>query len=352
MIIILDEDPIVAALVRISRHTGATGDMNARKAILYGAVAFFAGCSGAPSFFYPASPGAEETRYIAIVIFLICLGIFLLVHSLLAAEIVLYRNRPESMAKRIYGNWKLELLWTVVPALILAYMFVLSTKGMKFDSPPAPNTLPVSVVARQWWWGVTYPGTRAVTANEIHVPVGREVRVKLTSLDVIHSFWVPQLSGKTDVIPGHIRYQSFLAVEPGTYLGECAEFCGVEHGHMDFLVVAESPARFSAWIRRQQSPAEPPKSPDAVKGKKKFLSLACVGCHTIRGTPAKGTVGPDLTHVASRRYIAAGTLLNDAADLARWIANPQADKPGNKMPDLHLPAESVRELTAYLAGLH
>lgn len=325
--------------------------MNARKALLYGTAGFFTDCSGSPSFFYPGSPGVEETRYIAIVIFLICGCIFLLVEALLVVSVLRYRNRPESMAKRTYGNWKLELVWTVVPAFILAYMFVLSTRAMKIDPSLPPNTLPVSVVARQWWWGVHYPGTGVETANEIHVPVGREVRVRLTSLDVIHSFWVPKLSGKTDVIPGHTRYQSFLAAEPGTYLGECAEFCGVEHGHMDFLVVAESPEEFSAWIRHQQSPAAEPASHASVEGKREFLSLPCVGCHTIRGTSARGTLGPDLTHVASRRYIAAGTLVNDAADLARWITNPQTDKPGNKMPDLHLPPDTVRPLTAYLSGL-
>ncbi len=325
--------------------------MKARKAALWATAALSQGCAGAPSFFYPGGPGAEETRFIGIVIFGICAGIFLLVGILLASALLRYRNRPESMAKRTYGNWKLELLWTVVPAILLAYMFALSMKGMNLEPYPAPNTLPVKVVARQWWWGVEYPGTDVVTANEIHVPVGREVRVELTSADVIHSFWVPQLSGKTDVIPGHTRYQSFLATKPGAYVGECAEFCGVEHGHMDFLVVAESPGEFSMWMRRQQAPAAEPKSEGAVSGKKEFLSMACMDCHTIRGTSAQGTLGPDLTHVASRRYIAAGTLRNDYAGLIRWISDPQADKPGNRMPDLHLPQESVRELADYLSGL-
>ncbi|MGE5188440.1 MAG: cytochrome c oxidase subunit II [Gemmatimonadota bacterium] len=325
--------------------------MKARTAILCGAAAVLSGCEGSPSFFYPGSPGVEVTRHIGTIIFLICGGIFLLVATLLVASIVRFRGRPEHVAKRIYGNWKLELLWTAVPAFILAYMFGLSMKGMSLDRPPSPNTLPVSVVARQWWWGVQYPGTGVDTANEIHVPTGREVRVTLTSLDVIHSFWVPQLSGKTDVIPGRTAYQAFLAAKAGSYVGECAEFCGVEHGHMDFLVVAESPERFSEWMRRQQSPAREPKTPGAVAGKRKFLALPCMGCHAVRGTPAAGTLGPDLTHVASRRSIAAGTLPNGVASLARWVADPQADKPGNKMPDLHLPPDTVRELAEYLGGL-
>lgn len=325
--------------------------MRAKKVIFWATIALSPGCAGTPSFFYPGGPGAEETRFIGIVIFGICAGIFLLVEILLISAILRYRNRPESMAKRTYGNWKLELLWTVVPAILLAYMFALSMKGMDLEPLPSPNTLPVKVVARQWWWGVEYPGTGVVTANEIHVPAGREVRVELTSLDVIHSFWVPQLSGKTDVIPGHTRHQSFLAARRGSYVGECAEFCGVEHGHMDFLVVAETPGEFSAWIRRQRAPAAEPPSAAAVSGKKVFLSSACMGCHTIRGTPAQGTLGPDLTHVASRRFIAAGTLRNDRDNLARWISNPQAAKPGNRMPDLDLPPESVRKLAAYLGGL-
>jgi len=325
--------------------------MKTRTAALLALPVLFLGCEGSPSFFYPASPGADETRFIGIVIFAICGGIFLLVQALLLAALLLFRNRPESEAKRIFGNWKLELLWTVAPAFILAFMFALGMRGMDRDPAPGPNTLAVSVVAQQWWWGVHYPGTEVTTANEIHVPVGREVRVTLTSLDVIHSFWVPQLSGKTDVIPGHTRYQSFLATDPGAYLGECAEFCGVEHGHMDFLVVAEPPEEFSEWMRRQAAPAARPSSHGAAEGKEAFFSLACHDCHAIRGTSADGTMGPDLTHVASRRYIAAGTVVNDEANLARWVEDPKAEKPGTTMPTLPMSPDTARELAEYLHGL-
>jgi cytochrome c oxidase subunit 2 len=193
-----------------------------------------------------------------------------------------------------------------------------------------------------------------VAANEIHVPAGRPVQVNVTSEDVIHSFWVPQLMGKLDMIPGKTNTTWLQADQPGAYRGECAEYCGVQHAHMAFLVVAEPPEQFAAWLEGQRQPAAEPTEPLAREGAQAFAREGCISCHEIRygASPVGGKAGPDLTHLASRRTIGAGLLANNPGNLAGWIANPQALKPGNKMPRLNLDAESLQALVAYLESLN
>ena len=218
---------------------------------------------------------------------------------------------------------------------------------------PDPDTTPltIDVTGHQWYWEVRYPGTRAVTANEIHIPVGTRVNLVARTADVIHSFWVPQLNRKIDMIPGHPNRVLLEADRPGRYRGQCAEFCGEQHAHMAMYVFAEPPDRFRAWLDRMAAPAVRPAEADARAGERVFMENACANCHAIRGTPARGTIGPDLTHLGSRTTLAALTVPNDPRELARWIRDPQHVKPGNLMPRLDLGERDYRALDAYLRGL-
>jgi cytochrome c oxidase subunit II len=245
---------------------------------------------------------------------------------------------------------------TAITAVILFALLVVSIfAGRGLSEPSAPDPMTLEVIGHQWWWEVHYvdpvPSQRLVTANEMHIPVGRPVMLKLTSQDVIHSFWAPNLHGKRDLIPGHTTTLAFQVDKLGVFRGQCAEFCGYQHAHMAFLIVAEPPDQFAAWIDEQRRPAAQPADAAQQKGQEVFLSSSCVLCHTIRGTPAGGTVAPDLTHLASRRTIAAGTLPNTPGHLAGWIIDPQNIKPGNKMPPNTLDAEDLQALLAYLESL-
>jgi cytochrome c oxidase subunit 2 len=221
--------------------------------------------------------------------------------------------------------------------------------------PAAEEALTIEVTGHQWWWEVTYddptPARRLTTANEIHIPVGRPVRIKLSSNDVIHSLWVPRLQGKKDLVPGYTTETWLKADEPGVYRGQCAEFCGHQHAKMAMLVIAQPAAEFAAWYDAQLAPAAPPADSVSAKGEEAFLAHACVMCHTIRGTPAGASVAPDLTHIASRRTIAAGTLPNTRGHLAGWIVDPQRIKPGTKMPPNPLAPDELQALLTYLGGL-
>jgi cytochrome c oxidase subunit 2 len=218
-----------------------------------------------------------------------------------------------------------------------------------------PNPLLLKVTARQWWWEVQYeeggPSEFVTDANEIHLPVGRTVAIDLHSPDVIHSFWVPNLHGKRDMIPGHPTRIFLRADEPGTYWGQCAEFCGYEHAKMRFAVIVEPPDQFKSWLEAQRKPAAPPQSDSERRGQQVFLGTTCIMCHTIQGTPARGTVGPNLTHIASRTRLAAGTLPNTRGHLAGWVADPQRIKPGVRMPMNPLSPEELRTLLDYLESL-
>lgn len=308
-----------------------------------------AGC-GSPTMLAPESKDAREIVTLAWILAGICGAIFLLVEGLLIASLVRSRRRPDDEVEQVYGNTGLETLWTVVPAIILVILFVVTVRTMvRIQS--AEGQVPVRVVGHQWWWTVEYPDSKVVTANEIHLPSNQSLDVSLESNDVIHSFWVPRLGGKTDVIPGRVNHTSYTDLKEGRYLGQCAEFCGAQHAHMRFWVVVDPPAVYEAWLRQQQQPAAPPQGAEAQQGAQLFAIQPCVGCHTIRGTNAKGTTGPDLTHIGSRISIGAGTMENMPANMERWIRNPQQVKPGNLMPVLKLTDQQIRLLTTYLEGL-
>lgn len=226
----------------------------------------------------------------------------------------------------------------------------------KVRQPPGPAAFTVQVTAHQWWWEVAYPDEQHphrtfLTANEIHIPAGKPVRFELRSADVIHSFWVPKLGGKMDVIPGQVNVTWLQADQPGTYRGECLVLCGAQHAHMAFLVVADKPSDFHAWQDAQAPDALPPAPGQQTRGERVFDDK-CAGCHTIRGGNAGGVVGPDLTHLMSRTTLAAGTLPNDPADLEDWISHPQEIKPGTQMPTVQLSAADLADITAYLKTLH
>jgi len=241
-----------------------------------------------------------------------------------------------------------------IPIVILAALFVVSDLVLmkETDAPRASETaMSLTVVGHQWWWEARYDGGEVATANEIHIPARTHIALVARSADVIHSFWVPELNRKIDMIPGQPNTIELYADEPGVYRGQCAEFCGLQHAHMAFRVYAEPPARFREWLASQKRPGREPSGPQARRGQRLFMENACASCHTIGGTGAQGTIGPDLTHVASRQTLAADTIENTPRNLFRWIRNPQSIKPGDKMPGLGLGAARFHAIAAYLSEL-
>jgi len=244
----------------------------------------------------------------------------------------------------------------IVTALTLFLMLIADFRvGQALTMAPATKAVPIKIVGHQFWWEVQYPDSipnkTVITANEIHIPVGTPVVMELSSLDVIHSFWVPSLTGKKDLLPGYTRSLWFRADTPGVYRGQCAEFCGLEHAKMGILVIAQKQQDFDAWREQQLDTAATPSDSLAQHGKSVFLGTTCVMCHTIGGTVAGATTGPDLTHIASRQTIAAGTLRNTDANLYAWISDPQRIKPGVLMPATKLDPRDMQALVAYLRHL-
>jgi cytochrome c oxidase subunit 2 len=242
-----------------------------------------------------------------------------------------------------------------VPAVCLVVLFGFSDVYLvRQTSPPAPRStaMTIDVIGHQWWWEVRYPGTTAVTANEIHIPARTRVNVVATTQDVIHSFWVPALNRKIDTIPGRRNRILLYASSPGVYRGQCSQFCGFEHADMGLYVIAQSPTRFRAWLANMASAARKPPTAEERAGEQQFMGDQCASCHRIAGTTAEGDIGPDLSHVASRKTLAALTIPNTPKELAAWIHNPQAIKPGVRMPDLGLAWKQVDEIAAYLETLH
>jgi cytochrome c oxidase subunit 2 len=240
---------------------------------------------------------------------------------------------------------------TVVTLAACAVWTVLTIRATRV--PEAAADLTLEVTAEQWWWRARYRDKEQpsafLTANELHIPVGRPVRVELASDDVIHSFWIPQLAGKIDAIPGRTNVLWMQADRPGTYRGQCGEFCGAQHAHMAMVVVAEAPADYAAWRQRQLAPAPEAQGPLAA-GQASFVAH-CGACHTVRGTQAGGILGPDLTHLMSRKAIAAGILPNTRGNLAAWIADPQSIKPGTRMPAARISPQDLQVVLAWLATL-
>jgi cytochrome c oxidase subunit 2 len=301
----------------------------------------------------PQSPQARAIYDLGIVSTIVFVLIFVAVTGAIAYAILRFRGREgEPDPKQFAGSERVEIIWTVIPFLIVVFLFVLTLRGMnQADPPPAPSP-DLVVIGHQFWWEAQYPSSGAVTANEIHIPVGKPLSVRLDSQDVLHEFWVPELARKMSTVPGQPNHIWLQADKPGLYIGQCSEFCGTQHAWMRILVVADEPSKFEEWERAQLQPSQAATTDAAAKGLAVFQTSTCMNCHAIRGvTGADARVAPDLTHVASRKQLAAGILENTPANMRRWLKNPQHIKPGALMPDFNFSEQQLDELGAYLETL-
>jgi cytochrome c oxidase subunit 2 len=318
------------------------------------------GCAYAPSCLLlgsmldPQSAQAEAISRLTIYFFVAGGFIFLLVCVLTAVFLEKFRARPgdkEKSGQRIKSR-KIEWLMVGVPLLMVSLFFVLTVRAMHEIQPPVGNTRPeVVITAHQWWWGAEYPSAGVTTANEIHLPVGRNILLRMSSADVIHNWWVPQLGNKMDVLPGRFNYLWLHINKPGYYEGACSEFCGQQHAWMRIRVYAQPEHEYRQWLASQSRPAAAPEGELAARGAGCFQALSCGDCHHIAGAAAASNEGPSLTHFASRQTMLTGKLRNDSASLDAWLANPQHIKPGAYMPDFLLEDTTRQALVAYLMQL-
>jgi cytochrome c oxidase subunit II len=301
----------------------------------------------------PVSPQAAAISQLFIGTLIFLAVIFLLVVFLMALAIYRYRDRPGAPEPaQSFGSRRIEIIWTAVPIFCLVVLTIFVGWTMHVSDPPADGRPPdIRIVGHQWWWEIDYLKSGVVAANEIHIPTGQRFYLELLSADVIHDFWAPQLARKMDIIPGHPNHIWLEADVPGVYLGACAEFCGNEHAWMRFQVVAEPQDQFDAWLRDQSAGAPAPSSPAEQHGRELFTERTCANCHTIKGTLANQRIGPDLTHLISRRLIAAGAAVNTPDNLTLWLHDPNTFKPGSNMPNLHLSTDDEHDLVAYLETL-
>jgi cytochrome c oxidase subunit II len=309
------------------------------------------------SIFAPVSTPAQSIFGLSIFVLVTVAAIFVVVFSLLAYAAVRYRNKQgddSSEPAQVYGSTQVELAWTVIPVLIVVALFLATTRViLAIQNAPHPSgAVEVIVTGHQYWWEYRYPKLNIVTANELHVPVSDPAHptptfLTLLSADTDHSFWVPRLAGKTDLIPNHPNQTWIDPHETGLFLGQCAQYCGTQHAKMLLRVYVQSPEDFERWVHEQQQSAKPASS----AGERVFESTACVNCHTVSGTPAVGKFGPDLTHLMSRETIASGAAKNTPEILRLWIKNPDAIKPGSKMPAMGLNDPDLDAVTAYLETL-
>jgi cytochrome c oxidase subunit 2 len=300
----------------------------------------------------PQSPQTRAIADLAAVVGIVMALIFAVVVGLVAYALLFFPRWREGEPDpgQGCGNKTIEIVWTAVPLGIVTALFILAARTMGISDPPPPPRPDIVVIGHQWWWEARYD-SGAIVANEIHIPVGKPLALKLDSADVLHEFWVPELARKITTVPGHPNHIWIQADKPGTYLGFCSEFCGTQHAWMHFLVVAEPQEEFEQWERAQAAAALPPVAETAKKGLALFEQMSCVNCHAIKGTTASATVGPDLTHVASRKQLGAGIASNTPENLRRWLRDPQKMKVGAKMPDFKLTDEQVTQLAAYLETL-
>ncbi|HEU4867907.1 MAG TPA: cytochrome c oxidase subunit II [Actinomycetota bacterium] len=309
------------------------------------------------NYLHPEGPRAIQADRLWDVTFAIAAVVFVLVEGGLIFILFKYREGRKGGnvdPKQLHGHTKLELLWTAIPAVILTGIAFM-TVPVIFDQARTPeDALEVEVIGHQWWWEYKYDNG-VVTANELHIPVDQPVRLTLKSGDVIHSYWIPKLAGKQDVVPGRVNHMVIEATEPGTYLGQCAEYCGLSHANMRARAIAHEQADFDAWVQEQL--ADSANEGSAAEGKELFLTgkfagdQACVSCHAVKGTEAAGIIGPNLTHLASRDRFAGEMFELNEENLKLWLKDPPERKPGSLMPDLGLTDDQIDDLTAYLLSL-
>jgi cytochrome c oxidase subunit 2 len=324
-------------------------------------VSILTGCamSGADapmSSVQPNSDHANEIQSLYALVFYLAVVVFIGTMVATLWFTLGFRDDGRRQARQFHGNARLEVLWTIIPVIIVIIIAVPTfDRIFAIGDDPPPDALELEVIGHQFWFEFRIPELNIVTANEVHVPAGRAVSVSLRSEDVIHSFWVPQLFGKTDLVPGHENHLWFTPEEPRAegYIGQCYELCGLSHANMRFRMFVDSPADFDAWAQRQSSPRTTP-SGAAAQGEAVFLRQPCIGCHTVNGTAASGVIGPNLTHFGSRTTMAAGVMPPTAENLSKWIRNSADIKPGSLMPP-HLPAtlndQDLQALVAYLQSL-
>jgi cytochrome c oxidase subunit 2 len=325
-------------------------------------LALLAGCKIEPdqSMLHPAGPASAEIAWLWWLMFVVFAAVFFLVLMLLLYAT--FRRAPPEITSATSSNsdqgpappWGRTGFIVgggiILPMVVLTPLYIFSLRTSAALHSPE-TALTVRVVGHMRWWEVRYPTQGIVTANEIHIPVGEPVRLELASADVIHSFWVPRLNGKRDMIPGVENSFWIEANEPGVYRGQCGEYCGTQHANMAFHVIALPRAEFDAWVAARTRPRLPPVGPVAQRGLQVFKTAGCVECHAVQDMQAKANVGPDLTHLGSRRTIGAALLPNTRGNLAGWIADPQAIKPGIKMPRTYLAADDLQALVMYLEEL-
>jgi cytochrome c oxidase subunit 2 len=311
------------------------------------------------SIFAPESTPAKAIVDLSMFVLGITAVIFIVVSGLLIYSIVKFRATAADVdhePAQVYGSTQIELAWTIIPILIVVVLFAATARVIHAiqDAPQPPSSVEVTVIGHQFWWEYRYPAFGIVTANELHVPVSdltraRPTFLKLLSADTDHSFWVPQLSGKTDLIPNRVNALWMDPHRPGVFLGQCAQYCGTQHAKMLQRVSVDAPDQFDAWVRAQQQPAAEDAS--AMAGRRVFETTACINCHTVRGTAANGRFGPDLTHLMSRVTIASGAAENTPGSLREWLKNPDAIKPGSLMPAMKLNDAELDALVGYMQSL-
>ncbi len=331
----------------------------------------------------PDGPYAENIYNLLQPVAVAGLVVFVLVEGLLVYTVFRFRRRSQAMPVQTHGNTRVEILWTIAPAIIVLVIAVLTFRTQAINSVRPPDALRIEVIGHQWWWEFRYPEQDIVTANDVYIPVGRDVTFVLNSVDVIHAFWIPWLGGKTDVIPNNTNYLTYRANREGIYFGHCTEFCGEVHALMRMRLIAVAPDVFDRWVMEQQTPpvkpagdyvvptavrptpgvptpvppptATPP-ADSAARGQITFIRKGCVGCHVIKGVEqARGQTGPDLTYLGSRTTLAAGTMANTEENLRLWLHDPGAVKPGNLMAAAVRPGvlteQEITDLVAYLEGM-
>jgi len=309
--------------------------------------------------FAPASTPAGAIVDLSMLVLSITAVIFVVVASLLVFVIVKFRAtqaNADHEPAQVYGSTQIELAWTIVPILIVLILFAATARVIHAiqDAPKPATAVEVAVIGHQFWWEYRYPALGVVTANELHMPVSdpsqpRPTFLTLLSADTDHSFWIPQLAGKIDLIPNRTNHLWMDPQRPGIFLGQCAQYCGTQHAKMLLRVSVETPDEFDAWIRAQREPAIADQS--ASSGRRIFETTACINCHTVRGTVANGRFGPDLTHVMSRATIASGAAENTAENLRVWLKDPDAIKPGSLMPAMTLSDAEIEALVQYMQSL-
>ena len=323
------------------------------------ATGFAQGLHPVANVFKPLASPAQSIYNVSMLMLAICAAIFFVVGGLLLFTIIRFRQHetPDNREPaQVYGSNRIEIAWTVIPILIVTVLSMATARAVVEvrNKRMPPNALQVTVIGHQWWWEFRYPTLGIVTANELHVPVSTTAMLthtvlQLESVDVAHSFWVPQLAGKVDVIPGVTNTMWFDPRESGTFLGNCAEYCGTQHANMLIRVIVEPAAEFERWVAAQKLGAAPDASPETAR--MMFLSLNCINCHTVNGTLAQGTFGPNLTHLMSRTTLGSGVIANTRENLRAWIKDPQAVKRGNLMPNLQLNSRELDEVVNYLSSL-